>query len=184
MYKITHTKRLEENNPPYYYIGSKYHWKGEGTYYGSSSDERLSKADRDELQFEILCVCLTDDVSELQHIEKDIQIDNNVLKSPEFFNRNIACTSMYLPWNINKRVEKFKKKANSVAPSGELYKDIWGRKAQESIKNSYVDGIPMTKVIGQKVKEKLTEIQPCGRSKAQIIFEEKVRPCFDMVDES
>lgn len=100
VYKITHTKRLIDNTPPYYYIGSKYCWKGDGTYFGSSTDSRMKYANKEDLLFEILCVCLSNDRNDLLDLEKTIQIDNCVLKDQEYFNKSIAMTNRIINLNI------------------------------------------------------------------------------------
>lgn len=39
IYKISYIPHIKNNTPPYYYIGSKYNYMGEDTYYGSPSSQ-------------------------------------------------------------------------------------------------------------------------------------------------
>ena len=185
VYKITHLKRLEENTPPFYYIGSKYKWKGEGTYFGSCMDSRLYENGTNVLKFEILSFSITEDREDLLLLERDIQLQNNVLHSELFFNRTIAHTYLYAltPESLERRINNFKKVAYSKNSDGKYLKDIWAELAKEVKLNSYIDGIPMNKAIGLKIQKILLTIQPNGQTLAKTIYESKVRHTFNKIND-
>lgn len=132
IYRITHLKRKEDNNPPYYYIGSKWNYKGEGSYYGSSRHEIMKKALPEELDFKILYSYDSCTKDFLVRREKEIQQALRVVRSIKYFNKSIACPEMYKEGLAQVRVAAFKRKAYSRAPCGKLYKDVWAEKAKES----------------------------------------------------
>lgn len=137
VYLLVHKIRLEENNPPYYYIGSKYNWKGEGTYYSSSRNKIVKDAYVEDLIFTPIWKSEDCSKEQLLEVEKEYQIKHDVIKNPLFFNGNIANTLLFSTYNEEERVEKFLKKANSLNEDGIAFKYVWAEKARKVILNRY-----------------------------------------------
>lgn len=137
VYLLVHKIRHEENNPPYYYIGSKLNWKGEGTYYSSSRAEFMKDAYPGDLIFTPLWC--SDDCThfELLEKEKEFQISHDVIKNPLFFNRNIANSLMFQSVNEEQRVARFKIKASEINSDGIRNSVAWAAKGREVIKSRY-----------------------------------------------
>lgn len=104
VYKLTFTKRKESDIKPYYYIGSKsnctfvdgcIYSNGNKPYYGSSTYKDYdSIVDADEIYVEILHVC--EEYTYAIELEAHAHIENDVVLSPEYFNKSIAnSTSTY-----------------------------------------------------------------------------------------
>lgn len=138
VYLLIHKVRLEENNPPYYYIGSKRNWKGQGTYYSSSRKDFMKTAYPEDLVLTPLWSSENCSLKELQDKEKEFQIQHDVLRNPLFFNQNIANSNMYAnsPEIIDKRIKNFLKSANSTDENGVKNSVKWASKAHESWRNS------------------------------------------------
>ena len=80
---------------PWKYIGSTS--KDLSVYFGSVSSKKWkdwwkqeTKAHPENFEKRVLCVCLDDNICTLQEIEKQIQVDNDAVQSPEYFNMNYA----------------------------------------------------------------------------------------------
>lgn len=106
LYKITYLIHLENNTPPYYYIGSKHNYKG--NYFGSpssnqkdwfTSDLTISKWWKKELKenkqnfkFEILKDCGDCTPQQLVEEEKNLHLNLDVKHNYIYFNKSIATT--------------------------------------------------------------------------------------------
>jgi hypothetical protein len=107
IYKISYLKHIKNNTPPFYYIGSKYNYKGK--YYGSPSSKQKDwytgnlsikdwwkseiKNDPENFLFEIIQIFPNDITPKmLVEEEKKIHLKFNVLKNNVFFNKSIATT--------------------------------------------------------------------------------------------
>lgn len=142
VYLITHIERLKNNTPPYFYIGSKYKWKGEGTYFGSSRHPLMKEASPSDLKFEVIwqnTVEMTS--SELLLVEKQIQIDNDVCRSNDYFNLSIACASLFHRDVVDKRLKTFSNLANSLDENGVALKYKWATKGKESFNRVKESGL-------------------------------------------
>ena len=105
VYKIIFTKRKTEKNYPYYYIGSKSNCefidgkiidKRNNAYYGSSSYKdykEIVKQNISEIEIEILY--FSNDYKDVLNKEHLIQIQHNVVISPEYFNQSYANINNY-----------------------------------------------------------------------------------------
>lgn len=129
VYMLIHKQRLEDNNPPYYYIGSKLKWKGEGTYYSSSREAFMKGAYPEDLIFTPVWSSADCTHLELLNKEKEFQIAHDVLKNPLFFNRNIANSSMYSEVDVDARIAKWKIKASAINKDGIKNSEAWSKKA-------------------------------------------------------
>lgn len=106
IYKITYLPHLKSETPPYYYIGSKFNYKGK--YYGSPSSKQkdwftcgLSIRDwwraeiaknPDNFKFEIISEHNRLSPVELVEVEKLIHLEHDVKESNLYFNKAIATT--------------------------------------------------------------------------------------------
>ena len=98
VYKVIFTQRIANNIKPYYYIGSKSNCiikdgliydKDNKVYFGSSHYDEYDKIVKtDKCIVEILYIA--DTYSEALLFERDIQIENDVVASTEYFNLSIA----------------------------------------------------------------------------------------------
>ncbi len=97
VYKVIFTQRIANNIKPYYYIGSKSNCiikdgliydKDNKVYFGSSHYDEYDKIVKtDKCIVEILYIA--DTYSEALLFERDIQIENDVVASTEYFNLSI-----------------------------------------------------------------------------------------------
>jgi len=135
VYLLIHKVRLEENNPPYYYIGSKRNWKGQGTYYSSSRRDFMKTAYPEDLVLTPIWTSEDCSLTELHEKEKEFQIKHDVIKNPLFFNGNIANSYMYdiTPESLEKRIKSFLEVANQVDENGVKNSLKWSMKARESL---------------------------------------------------
>lgn len=135
VYLLIHKVRLEDNNPPYYYIGSKRNWKGQGTYYSSSRIDFMKTAYPEDLVLTPIWCSEDCTTKELHEKEKEFQIKHDVIKNPLFFNRNIANSYMYdiTPETLEKRIKSFLKVANQLDENGVKNSLKWAMKARESL---------------------------------------------------
>ena len=144
VYLLVHKVRLEENNPPYYYIGSKRNWKGQGTYYSSSRKDFMKTAYPEDLVLTPIWCSEDCTTKELHDKEKEFQILHDVIKSPLFFNQNIANSYMYdiTPEILEKRIESFLKVANATDEHGVKNSQKWSEKAREAwFKSDYYQNV-------------------------------------------
>lgn len=164
VYRITHLPRYKENNPPYYYIGSKYNWKGEGTYYGSSRHPVMKEAKPEDLLFEVIWESEDCSLQELLEKEKDFHLDLNVVYSEEYFNMAIANSTCFHPSSRQKAIASFKELAWSESPDGRLYKDVWAEKAKASRRMDEVreDGLTLRQRMSKHHLERLNRITDSG----------------------
>ena len=172
VYLITHEERLRNQTPPYYYIGSKKNWKGEGTYYGSSRHPKLKYADKTKLKFEILLYWNECTSPFLLEREFEVQRNFDVVSNPEYFNLAYACTTLYLGTSIERRVISFKNTANSLAPCGRKFSEIWAEKAHESLgwDKPDEDGVTYRQKLSEKKKSWMLSVDgETGRTIAQSI---------------
>lgn len=183
VYLIVHIPRFVERNTPYFYIGSKYKWKGEGTYYGSSRDPRLNQELKENLLLLVLWSEAHCSKEELLDKEKEFQLTHNSLYSEEFFNRNIANTKLYLPISIEKRVEKFKIRANTVSDSGLEYKYLWAEIARKARNVPDTNGLTANQKTSIYGTFRMNEVMSDGRSYAQHIGD-KTRNTLNTPDEN
>lgn len=120
LYKITYLPHLENNTPPYYYIGSKFNYKGK--YFGSPSSnqkdwftEDLSIAEwwkkeisenKKNFTFEIIEDC-GDEITPHFLVEKEkmLHLSLNVKHDIQYFNKSIATTG----WVSIPRTDETKK---------------------------------------------------------------------------
>jgi hypothetical protein len=105
VYRITFTKRVELNQKPFYYIGTKSNCKIENDnivdqkgkrYFGSSKYKNykdIVKDNLDSLKIEILFEGAS--YEDCLKKEKDFHIKENVVMSPEFFNLRVAMETSY-----------------------------------------------------------------------------------------
>lgn len=100
VYKLIFKSRLERGEPPYYYIGSKTNCsivdgeiidKRGKQYLGSSRYPDYKQIIKNEI-IELELLHVGDDVLS---VEKQYQLDNNVVKSTDYFNLSIATVSPY-----------------------------------------------------------------------------------------
>lgn len=168
VYLLIHKIRLEENTPPYYYIGSKYKWKGAGTYYSSSRHKIFKTAYVDDLIFTPIWTSADCSKEELLEKEKEFQIKHNVLRNHLFFNGNIANTTLFSlnEESLERRIEKFKQVAKTVGPEGIPNSVIWAKKAQQAIKEKYTP--EELSVIGRERQEQL---HSSGRKVKEVVHE-------------
>lgn len=132
IYLITHKARLLAGTPPYYYIGSKWNYEGEGTYYGSSRSSILKNADKSDLDFKILHQFENDTITkvELLNMERDVQIEHDAIMSEDYFNMTYANGAISED-SVRKQASlSFKELANSVDENGVPYKYKWAQKAR------------------------------------------------------
>jgi hypothetical protein len=118
-YKITYLPHLENNTPPYYYIGSKYNYQG--NYFGSPSSKQKDwftgdlsiskwwkkeiKENKQNFKFEILKDCGDITPQLLVEEEKSLHLKLNVKTDYDYFNKSIATTG----WVSIPRTDKTKK---------------------------------------------------------------------------
>jgi len=186
IYLITHEERFKNQTPPYYYIGSKKNWKGEGTYFGSSRHPKLKYADKTKLKFEVLLYW--DECTSPFLLERELEVQRHfdVVANPEYFNLAYACTTLYNGTTIERRVDAFKRTANSVAPCGKKFSEIWSEKAQEALGWDVPDEAGLTyrqKVADAKKSWMLSVADDTGKTIAQKI-QEKTRATNLKVKES
>lgn len=137
VYLLIHKIRLEENNPPYYYIGSKWKWKGDNSYISSSRSKIVKDSDASDLILTPIWFSESCTKEELLEKEKEFQLAHDVLKNKLFFNGNIANSLLFAPESKAKAVESFKKKAWSVSEDGRILKDVWSERAAQVKKDRY-----------------------------------------------
>jgi len=165
VYLITHTKRLECNSPPYYYIGSKYKWKGEGSYYGSSSDPLLNSADPNDLDFKILAVLDSNCKITLLEMERQFQKEHNVISDLNYFNKCYANSEFWKEEVRIKATLKFQAKANSLSPEGILWKHVWAAIPRKPLSEE------AKRTQQLKRKASLSKTLLCGKTVAQVAAE-------------
>lgn len=171
VYMIVHIENLKQQKPPYYYIGSKYNWKGEGTYYGSSYHPEMKNANREDLEFHVIWDSPDCDKQLLVDLEKYIQMQLNVVQDDRFFNLSIANSRIYHPDCKEKAIESFKKTANSLAPDGRKLSQVWSEKGQSNLDIPDEAGVTRRQKASIKAKERLSVVLEDGRTVAQKIAE-------------
>jgi len=105
IYKITFTNRLQNKIKPYYYIGSKTNCSikediildsNNKEYWGSSTwEDYLTIVANDKCIMEVLYSSDTANSKQILTIERDIQIQLDVVASSEYFNKSLATTNNY-----------------------------------------------------------------------------------------
>jgi len=124
LYKITYLPHVENNTPPFYYVGSKYNY--DGKYMGSPASKQsdwytggLSIADwwkqqvrNNPQNFKFEIVADYDDVQpqDLVEHENELQLRLNVKDSDEYFNKAIATCG----WVSAPRTEETKNKIRAI----------------------------------------------------------------------
>lgn len=119
LYKITYIPHLINKTPPYYYIGSKYNYRG--NYFGSPSSKQkdwftgslsISEWWKNEIlhnkqnfKFEIIEDCGDISPQLLVEKEKQIHLDLNIKECNQYFNKSIATTG----WVSIPKTEETKK---------------------------------------------------------------------------
>lgn len=174
IYLITHEERLRNQTPPYYYIGSKFRWKGEGTYFGSSRHHLLKYADKSKLKFEVLQYW--DECTSTFLLEQEFKTQRhfNVVANQEYFNLAYACITFYAGTTIERRVKAFKKTANSVAPCGKKYSELWAEKAHAALGWDTPDETGMTRRERMAIEKRdwmLSIDEATGKTVAEVIQE-------------
>ena len=184
VYLLVHKVRLEENNPPYFYIGSKKNWKGEGSYKSSSRHDIVLNGYSDDLLITPLWVSEDCSHIELLEKEKEFQLKHDVLKNPKFFNRNIANSLMFaedIDRKANARKAKITYKRNAVKlneqgiPYGKVWSDAtratilkrytkeerskWAKDAQYKVHES---GYLVKEVVHRKMMESMSAVDESG----------------------
>lgn len=137
VYLLIHKQRLEENNPPYYYIGSKMRWKGQGSYYSSSREAFMKDVYPEDLVFTPIWTSEDCTHVELLEKEKEYQLKHDVIKNPLFFNRNIANSLMFQEVDIEARIAKWKLKAEAVNEDGIKNSVVLAAKGREVTRQRY-----------------------------------------------
>lgn len=164
---IVHIENLKQKTPPYYYIGSKYKWKGEGTYYGSSYHPTMKSAKPEDLEFKVIWSSEDCDKYFLIDVEKNIQMKLDVVRDDRFFNLSIANSHIYHPSSKAKAIEGFKKTANSFAPDGRKWSEVWAEKAFENFDTPNEDGLTRRQITSIKGLKRMSKVLEDGRTVAQ-----------------
>jgi len=175
VYLITHKERFKNNTPPYYYVGSKYNWMGDGTYYGSSTHPIMKSAKKEDLDFEILFWFDECTHQYLIDTEKRTQYNLNCVYDMKYFNMAYACTSVTSDKEkIKRRVDAFKKIANTVLDSGLKISQVWAQKAKQTWDEKDASGLTRRESSSKYRREWMLSQQPCGKTLAQIIQEKTI----------
>lgn len=108
VYKITFKKRLQDNTPPYYYVGSKSNCtysdgvlydNRNNPYYGSSSWESYDRlVEEGECHAEI--IKSFDSYTDALNYERTIQVGLDVVANPDYFNLGIATINNFTSPNF------------------------------------------------------------------------------------
>lgn len=169
VYIIIHKERLKEGTPPFYYIGSKYNWKGEGTYYGSSRHPLLKNADKNDLDFKVIWKSEDCTLAELQEVEKQVQQHFNVVSDDKFFNLSIANSTCFHPSSRQKAAASFSKLANQVDENGVKNSVKWSAKSHANLDTPDENGITLRERLAILAKERLSKVDENGLTLAKRI---------------
>lgn len=166
VYLLIHKIRLEENNPPYYYIGSKWKWEGDNSYISSSRSKIVKDSDASDLILTPIWFSESCTKEELLEKEKEFQLAHDVIKNKLFFNGNIANSLVFAPESRDKAVKSFKKKAWSVNDDGELLKDVWSERATQVKKERY-----SKEFLSEKGKQNMQKLTALGKTVCEVVHE-------------
>lgn len=166
VYLLIHKIRLEENNPPYYYIGSKWNWNGDNTYVSSSRSEIVKDSDPSDFILTPIWFSESCTKEELLEKEKEFQLAHDVIKNKLFFNGNIANSLIFAPESRNKAVESFKKKAWSKDEDGKLLKDVWSERAAQVKKERY-----SKEFLSEKGKRNMQKLTESGKTVCEVVHD-------------
>lgn len=137
VYLLVHKTRLAENDPPYFYIGSKLNWKGEGSYRSSSTHKLLKEGYKDDFMITPIWVSESCTHIELLEKEKEFQLAHDVLNNEKFFNRNIANSLLFKDVDYKKRAESQRRTAFKLNKDGIRLSKVWAMKGQETKRKRY-----------------------------------------------
>lgn len=178
VYLLIHKIRLEENNPPYYYIGSKWKWNGDKSYISSSRSKIVKDSDPSDFILTPIWFSESCTKEELLEKEKEFQLAHDVIKNKLFFNGNIANSKIFTPESRNKAVESFKKKAWSETEEGKLLKDVWSERATQVKKERY-----SKEFLSEKGKENMRKLTDSGKSVCQLVHEGMMQTMSEVGDD-
>lgn len=166
VYLLVHKIRLEENNPPYYYIGSKWKWRGDKSYISSSRSEIVKDSDPSDIILTPIWFSDSCTKEELLEKEKEFQLAHNVIKNKLFFNGNIANSLVFAPESRIKATESFKKKAWSKTEDGRLFKDVWSDRVTQVKKERY-----SKEFLSEMGRLNMQKITQSGKTVCEVVHE-------------
>lgn len=158
LYRVTYLPHLKNQTPPYYYVGSKYNYKG--NYFGSPSSKQKDwytgelsicewwkkeiKENKHNFLFEMVFEYDKITPDQLVEEEKNYQLNLNVKYSNEYFNKSIATTGWVSIPRTNETKEKLRK----------ITKEYWDNCSEESIERRRKLSERNRKVKSKQLKEK------------------------------
>lgn len=164
VYLLVHKLRLEDNKPPYYYIGSKYNWKGENTYYSSSRHEIVKNSEVEDLIFTPIWTSEDCSHQELLEKEKEYQVLHDVIENPLFFNQNIANSLLFSKESMEKKIISFKETANKLNEFGVPNKIAWAEKATAVKSERYTK-----EYLSELGKQRMRKMTESGQTVGEIV---------------
>lgn len=184
LYRITYLPHLEAKTPPYYYVGSKYNYKG--NYWGSPASVQLDWystnltirdwwkqeiKNKNNFSFEVLEILSECNPHQLVEEEKLLHLKLNVKHSNEYFNKAIATAG----WVSIPRTEETKKKVSKITKAywdknneqaqkrrKQLSEAEWQtpERKKERWKNPTFAMIEMVKKLGQTSRKGIKDKRP------------------------
>jgi len=174
IYKITYIPHKKAGKKPYYYIGSKYNYKG--NYYGSLSSKQKSwysgedsisvwwkkqvKNNPKNFKFEIIKYFDNISTNDLVSEEKKIHLKYDVTHSDEYFNMSMATLGFVSckKTNVTKKIMSEKTKAFWDSPDGNA------KRKRLSERNKKTKSKEMKKLWSNPTEAMLNRVTP-GRPK-------------------